>query len=420
MKGRGDNIIDDEPQPEEIKTPMGDSGRPVREPGAGGVAHEPRGDEGLGLTRPGAGEREYPEEAPPGSEPSIGRPEVVVPTGPSAPPGTPDTGVPPMGGPPATAQSPPGAPGAGVPPPLPAPPVGLPLPGEIEEELPLPPPVPSLKEGLESLEEEFRWREDIKWVFGVLATVFLLAALMFAGLYRMSAFGNARKIAKPVLDNVTEIDSIVSENYQEIRNKAKRDEDVEIVIPGLEINVAIEGSQILETDLRGLQDEVMARTLKYVYAKGYKGGLLLEDPAGIGELRGKALLEIIIGVFSKSAHNMLLWPLAITGALAFAFGILLLLFARGWGKAAAVGLVLICVGLPFSFFIRFANEFLWKGDQGGYKQGVQQVLSGAGTMWVIYFDVALAVGAVLLLVGVIGGLVSRRRKRREVPFSELD
>jgi len=169
-----------------------------------------------------------------------------------------------------------------------------------------------------------------------------------------------------------------------------------------------------------LADRVITEAQRQVYQQGYKQSLPMAAAQGAGEERAKAISVTILSRMNKSTHSSLFWPIIIFGVLALAFGVLMLVFSRGWGKALSAGLAIIAAALAGSLWLRIGNQFIWKaGAAGTFKPVANQALRTMGSMAVLYFDIALAAGAVVLLVGVIGAVIARKSRERVTPFTDL-
>lgn len=316
---------------------------------------------------------------------------------------------------------PPGAPPPGIVPPLPMPPDGVspPYPPGIA-----PAPAEPMKD-----EEEFRgltraqttshWRGDFKWVFGLITVFFLFSAITLAALYRVTGPGASREVVAPLIDRTTMVKQLVKENYMELRSKARKNKEGDILIPGIGIEPRIEGAQITSLSSGDLAEMVMLEVGRELYNDGYKGNLPAKKAFGVGEERGRAVSDTFLSMLNRRTHKNLVWPLVVLGGLSLAFGILFLLCCRGWGKVQGTGLVLMGAALPGSLFMRLGNEFVWSSASGTYKTAMYGAFHGTSGLMLAYYDIALGAGALLLLVGVIGGVVARRAKERVPPFTEL-
>jgi len=289
------------------------------------------------------------------------------------------------------------------------------------------PPESALAAGL--LDEEFKelargeekhWRIDFKWVFGIIAAILLFSALTCAGFYRVTGQGDARRVMVPLIESTTQVKQLVSRNYSDLRSNARRSQTARIYIPDVGVEVSIEAVTLAGLSADELTDKVMNEIARQIYNKGYAGNLPMKRAQGLGEERGKATCETLLALLNKNNHRKLLWVVALFGTLAFVFSMLLLLFfCRGWGKASGIGLVLIAASLPGSLFIRLGTEFLWDTNAGLYRGAMYQAFQDMGAFMLMFYDIALGAGALILLIGVIGGVISRRAKKRVPPFLEF-
>lgn len=338
-----------------------------------------------------------------------GAPEKTgpIPAVPVQPPGVapvPMPGVPTMG----PAQPFPGQPG------VPAPPVGIPVP---------PPDVSVL-----DAESEFRelvepeaghWRGDLKWITGILAAFFLFVTLAIAGSYFVTGSGRSRDALVDLIESGTLVRENVEDNYQELRSKARQRPSAEYVIPDIGVEVRIEGSDITNSNAEDLADIVVGEVAKTIYAEGYQGNLPMEAPKGVGEERARATVSTFLATLNKSTHGNLFWPIIIFAGLTMTFLFLAIFFCRGWGRVYGSGLVVISAALLGSLLLRIGTEFVWGANTADFRGAANQALRSTAAGMVPFYDIALGLGAILVLVGVIGAVVARRAEEREPPFVEL-
>ncbi|MBU1671259.1 MAG: hypothetical protein KKF41_05935 [Actinobacteria bacterium] len=398
-----------------------------------------------------------PEEAPPGPVPEAGLPQTMVP--PQYPqmmypppvfyppfmmpgymmgypevmgyPAPGDTGQIPVA-PPTGAMQPTGAvpQGGGIPP------VGVvPLQGPMPVPAPfpvptVPPPLsPVLQPGLEdsdfeglTREEPSHWRDDFKWVFGFITATLILLTLTAAGFYRATGPGAARRILQPVLSGATQITEYVEENYQDLRSKARRNRNANIIIPDIGIEVSISASDITESSTsQDLADRVIIEVERKLYGSGYTSDIPMKDARGVGEERAKATDATLLTMVNRNTHGAMLWVMIVVGVLALVFAVIFVLFCRGWGRLTGLGLAIIAGSLPGALLVRAANEFVWTARGSGvpYRAAMSSALHTGGSLMLPYYDIALGVGALVLLAGVIGSLVARRTRQRVPPFMDL-
>jgi hypothetical protein len=268
--------------------------------------------------------------------------------------------------------------------------------------------------------ETSHWRGDFKWVFGLVTALMIFVALATAGLYRVTGPGAAKQVLTPLIQNATQVEQVVKKNYQSLRNKARKSSSANIYIPDIGVTVTISAGTIDSLSSEDLAQRVVVAAESIIYSRGYQGNLPMKEAAGAGEERARATCVTILSKLNKSTHSMLFWPIIIFGVLAVAFGILFMVFCRGWGKVIGAGLAIIAGSLSGSLFLRVGHQFIWKANASGtFKPAANQALRTMSSMAVAYFDIALAAGAVVLLIGVIGAVISRKSRGRVPPFGEL-
>jgi hypothetical protein len=268
--------------------------------------------------------------------------------------------------------------------------------------------------------ETTHWRGDFKWVFGILTAMFIFLSLMSAGLYRATGPGAARQVLVSVTE-ATQVEKFVSDNYQELRAKARRSSGTRIFIPDIGVSVSIEGSVIASSSPEDLAERVVLEVARQIYEQGYRQDLPMTEARGPAEERARAIIATLLSKMNKKQHSALLWPIIIFAILAMAFGILLVVFCQGWGKAIGAGIVIMMGALPGSLMLRVGNQFIWKaGTSGTFTPAANQGLRTIGSLSLAYFDIALACGALVLLAGVVGAVITRKSRERITPFTQLE
>lgn len=307
----------------------------------------------------------------------------------------------------------PPVPPPGYPPVLPVPPEGasfFPLPAANEE-----------AEFRELAREETPlWRVDFKWVFGLVTALFLLITLTLAGFYRVTGPGASRHVLAPLIERSTEVKESVRKNYQDIKKLARKAKNANIAIPDVGVDITIKSDVIKSLSADDLAERVIGEITRQAYSRGYSGDLPMKRAVGAGEERGKATSATYLALLNRKNHRSLILPLAVCGGITLAFAILFLIFCRRWGKLTGLGLAFIVGSLPGSLLIRIGSEFFWNVNTTGvYRGAMYQAFRSTGALMSAYYDIALALGALILLVGVIVGLVARRARERVPPFLDL-
>jgi hypothetical protein len=253
----------------------------------------------------------------------------------------------------------------------------------------------------------------------VIAVLLLLSTLTIAGLYRVTSPGRAKDILTPLIESSTSVKTAVRDNYKSLRSKARRRTGATFAIPDIGVEVTVSAGVINSSTADELAQRVISEIEKQLYAKGYKGNLPMPRALGVGEERAKAVAATVLSVANKKTHDGILWPMIILAVLTLGVGVIFAVFSRGWGKVMGIGIVFIAGSLPASLMLRIGDEFLWGPSSGVFKGAAHQAIGSAGASMLIIFDIALAAGAVVLLVGVIGGVMSRRTRERVPPFVDL-
>lgn len=460
VSGRDDSILPpgrsarepEHPEQPGVEKPMAPSpGPPLPPPPEPPLPRAPRPET---ATRPEVAPEQPGVEKPPAPEPGPPLPRPGPPPPPRQPqaaprPETSVEGVPPQhaaapGPPPGYFYPPPWypvpfmhpGPGYGMPygtmgvfPEMPVPPYGQvpgvgmppPWPGYGQAPFMPSPPGPLEDEGFERLAapRTGHWRGDLKWVFGALATLLLFLTLLSAGLYRATAPGAARRLLVPLLEDSTSIEKTVKENYRDLQDRARRLRGGSLTVPDIGVSVGVEARDVRSMSREELASAVLAEAGKQVYQRGGAGGIPAEPARGAGEQRAKAVCVTLMSTINSGNHSTLLWVLIACGFLTLVFGAVFIVFCDGWGKLIGSGIVFAAAALPAALTIRMADEFIWKPGASGYGGAMSAALRQLGSQAVIFFDVALGVGGLLLLAGIVANVIAKKSRERVPPFTEL-
>jgi len=285
----------------------------------------------------------------------------------------------------------------------------------------LPPESTSDEEIRDLTREPGHWRGDLKWILGILASLLLFTSIFLAGLYRVTGPGRAHQILVPLVEDATGVKAAVKNSYKDLRARARGKNNTSFVIPKVGVLVTMSGEMINSLGPEDLANRVSAVVATRLYNNGSSSGIPTKQAFGVGETRSEAVDATLLSILNKRTHNAILVPMIIASGLALAVFILFLIFCHGWGKAIGTGLMIMAATLLASLFIRLASEFTWKaGSTGAYKEAMGAALRTGGSLMVLYYDIALGVGALVLLVGVIGAVVSKRTRERVPPFLDLE
>lgn len=284
----------------------------------------------------------------------------------------------------------------------------------------LPPEAISEAEIRELTRAPGHWRSDLKWILGLIAALFLFTTITLAGFYRVTGPGRARDLLVPLVENATGVKSAVKGSYRNLRSRAKGKDNSRFVIPGVGVNITLSGEMINSLGPEDLANRVSSEVASKLYNGGYRSGIPMKEAFGVGEQRAQAVTSTLLSILNKKTHNAILWPMIVSAGLALALFILFFVFCHAWGKAIGSGFMIIAASLPASLFIRLSSEFLWEDRAGVYRNAMGAALRQAGNLMVLYYDIALGAGALLLLVGVIGAVVTKHTRERVPPFLDLE
>lgn len=265
------------------------------------------------------------------------------------------------------------------------------------------------------------WRNDLKWLFGLISALFLFFALSTAGVWRVTAYRNAKQVLVPLIQGATRVSTEVRDSYLTLKKRAKKNPYGKVSLEFIGIETSLDSKTVISSEPEELSELIIFKIADDLYSKGLRNALPMPRAYGVGEERDKALCLTFLSKINRGTHENVLVPLIVFAGLALGFCFLSAIFSEGWGKASTIGIISIAGSLPGSLVIRAACEFLWRPGAGGvFRIASSQALNSTGMFALPFYDIALAFGAIVLLVGIIGGIVRKRSLERIPPFLELE
>lgn len=236
--------------------------------------------------------------------------------------------------------------------------------------------------------------------------VFLLVGAVSAR--QVTAPGPARDILESGIAVTTEIEQVIAEDHEAMRQLAESGSAATFTIPDYPLDVVLTRDEIVNSSDAELRKLVLERSSGLVYANG----LHAFDRTGnqsFGRLSSKRLLEFGVSQVSQGTHDRanrlsVLFLLVVAGA-----GCFVVLSGEGWGRLRGLGFATLGGAIPG--ILVFGLAWFVAGRLGGsdpFETDLREIIQTTLQAPLRNYLVALTLGAVLAAMGVAFGLIESR------------
>lgn len=225
-----------------------------------------------------------------------------------------------------------------------------------------------------------------KWTLGgflAFVIAFLLCTLAFSNI---TSEGTARRSLARSLAILTEVDSFLDVEYEDLRERASATNEP-LAITDWPVPVLFTSDEVLESDQGSFRDLLLSRSAERLYDDG--ASALREGREGdAGLLSTEGALRRGIDVLRPRPHNVAFWMTIALSVIAAGLALALASVSRGYGRLIAVGLSVLAaaapvlaaaVGVRFAFrvgadgaddyvayeFLRLGQELAWAPIRNG-------------------------------------------------------
>lgn len=243
-------------------------------------------------------------------------------------------------------------------------------------------------------------------VITLLVSVFLLVGAVSAR--QVTAPGPARDILESGIAVTTEIDRVIAEDHEALKELVRASSANTFAIPDYPLDVVLTRDEILNSSDAELERLVLERSSGLVYGSGLEAFDRTGDQS-FGRFSSQGLLELAVGQISESNHDRAnLLSLAFMLAVA-ATGCFVLLTGHGWGRLKGLGLGVLGGALPGLLLFGFA--WFMVGAIGGSDPFVEELRDITRTTLsapLRNYIVTLILGVALLALGIVFGMLDSR------------
>lgn len=246
------------------------------------------------------------------------------------------------------------------------------------------------------------WRVDCKWIAGVIFTLSLMVVIVAYSLYQVTSFEQTKSIIKTATEK--ELKEAVAQSYNLIIALALINPEQSLPTENMPIKIELKGKDIIGKS----QDELVTYLIDKIAAQIYNEGISFEgkdisssEPSGpqtSSPLESNFLIRLA-GFFNAKTHRTLGVALVITLVNALLLLALLVGFSYRFGRLISpaisflvAGLVGIIISSPARLGVLTPQKF-------------SEIAAKPITNFFNTSLTLLAVGATLLVVGVIGNII---------------
>lgn len=248
------------------------------------------------------------------------------------------------------------------------------------------------------------WRVDCKWIAGVIFTLSLIVVIIVYSLYQVTSFQQTKSIIKIAVEK--ELKEAVAQSYNLIIALALINPEQSLPTENMPIKIELKGKDIIGKS----QDELVTYLIDKIAAQIYNEGTSFEgkdisssEPSGpqtSSPLESNFLIRLA-GFFNAKTHRTLGVAFVITLVTALLFLALLVGSSYRFGRLISPAISFLVVGLAGIIISSPARLGASVPNQLS-KMAAKPITNFFNTSLTL-----LAVGATLVVIGVIGNIILR-------------
>jgi hypothetical protein len=241
-----------------------------------------------------------------------------------------------------------------------------------------------------------------QWFAGAVLAVVLTALFLTINAMQLTSRGVGERLLGWHVAVTTNIDAVLPELEEELREEARGSEEETVVVPGFPIVVEMEREEALTLEGAALRQRILEDASRKLYEDGTSAW-------AEADAEGKQDIELVstpgaidagMGLVSDETHTLSIIAAVVLAVLAVTLTVALLASVRGWGRFVAMGVVVVVAAVP-SLAGAVALRFVFRSAQEEADPWVYGMLElGVEAMWVPirnYLTLTLLGAATLLL-----------------------
>ena len=246
-------------------------------------------------------------------------------------------------------------------------------------------------------------------LYGLTLAALLIVLLAAISLQQVTSRDNARRLLQAGVATLTDVDQVIAENREGLRQLAESSRGPAVSFPGYPIGIEF----TREEALRGSNEQLRATVLEHSSTSVYEGGLGAFDTTGqqsLGTFSTQGLIKLIVGQLSRKTHDRASVASVVAAALSALAALTVILKNSGFVRMRALGLSALgaaVAGVVFVFLVRLLATSLWPNDPFG--DDLAEIVAKVMDVPLRNYVVLGALGLVLTVAGVVFQAVSERR-----------
>lgn len=236
--------------------------------------------------------------------------------------------------------------------------------------------------------------------------VFLLVGAVSAR--QVTAPGPARDILESGIAVTTEIEQVIAEEHEAMRQLAESSSAATFTIPDYPLDVILTRDEIVKSSDAELRRIVLEHSSGLVYANG----LHAFDRTGnqsFGRLSSKRLLEFGVSQVSQGTHDRANLLSVMFLLIAAGAGCVVVLSGEGWGRLRGLGFGIAGGALPGIIIFGLAWAAVARtGGSDPFEADLRDIIQTTLQAPLRNYFVALVLGALLVALGIAFGIVESR------------
>jgi hypothetical protein len=243
-----------------------------------------------------------------------------------------------------------------------------------------------------------------QWLLGMLLALILTGLFLSISAFQLTARGTGTRILQRAVAAITDIDALLPQLQQDLREAADSSEEETITVPSFPIPIELPREEASELDTQELRQRLLEEGADMVYEQGL-GVLAAADPEAqrdIELISTASLLDRGLGLITEDNHSRLRITTVLLAFLASILAVLLMSTVASYGRLVVAGTVVLAASLPF-LAAAVATRFGFRAAQeeaGPFPDALLEL--GVDALWVPIRDyLALAaLGGALLALGI--------------------
>lgn len=243
-----------------------------------------------------------------------------------------------------------------------------------------------------------------QWLLGVLLALALTGLFLAINAVQLTAPGTGQRILRQAVAVLTDIDALLPQLHQDLREAAATAEEEAVPVPNFPIPIAMAKEEAAAISQQALRQRLLEESARQAYAGGMDI-LAAADPQAqrdVELISTAGAIDRGFGLITEDNHRRIGIAAGALGFIAALLALALMLAARSYGRLVAAGACILAAALP-SLAAAVALRFGFRTAEEEADPFVKGLLGlGVDALWVpVRNYIALAaLGAALLALGV--------------------